>query len=683
MIAGKGRGIDVAKNKDGKNRIPFRLNLLFFAVFILFSALILRLGFIQIVQGDEFERELEQTSSETARIDAPRGLMYDRNGELIVDNELVLSLTYTNEQDVSDNERIRIATELSELIEVDREEIENIPERDKKDYWLVTHPDEAAELLTQEDRNTIEDDDELYDLQLERITEEQLDELNEELEIVAIWREMTSGYYDSPQRIKKGLSREEAHSISERLDNLSGVDILRDANRKYLYEDAFPRFFGRTGSIPRENLDEYLAKGYDRSDEVGTSFLEEYYEEALRGNKGEISSDNKSNSSGEESDGSRGNDLILSVDMALQQEVETIIDEEVDSSTGSFINDKEAYVVMMEPQTGEILSVSGYSDHLGTVSSSFEMGSTVKPATVMLGLQTGVINQHSVVVDRTLNIPYTPPISSVSNLGPVNYLTALERSSNVFMAHIAMELAGYNYGVSQTWNTTEYNEAYDTFRYYYDQFGLGAETGVDLPYESTGINGGNASPGNLLYLSFGQFDTYTPMQLAQYAATIANDGYRMKPQFVKQIREASADKSKLGAVRQQFEPTVMNKVNINNEYINMAQEGMWRVTNGSRGTARSYFNNTEYVAAGKTGTAEIRIRQDGTDRVVEGNNQAFIGYAPYDDPEVAIGVIVPYVYTDSSGGTSGIANTIARRSLDAYFDLRKDRPNIEPEDTDE
>ncbi|MFB4164749.1 peptidoglycan D,D-transpeptidase FtsI family protein [Alteribacillus sp. JSM 102045] len=673
----------VAKNKGGKNRIPFRLNLLFFAVFILFSALILRLGFIQIVQGDEFERELEQTSSETARIDAPRGLMYDRNGELVVDNELVLSLTYTNKQNVSDDDRIHIATELSKLIEVDEDELENLPERDQKDYWLVTHPEEANNLLTQEDRNSIEDDDELYELQLNRITEDQLDELDEEREIIAIWREMTSGYYNSPQRIKKGLSRDEAHSISERLDDLPGVDILRDANREYLYEDAFPRFFGRTGPIPRENLDEYLAKGYDRSDEVGTSFLEEHYEDAMRGIKGEISNDSKSNDSGEESNGSRGNDLVLSVDMALQQEVETIIDEEVDSSPGSFINNKEAYVVMMEPQTGEILSVSGYADHLGTVSSSFEMGSTVKPATVMLGLQTGVINENTIVEDRTLNIPYTPPISSVSNLGPVNYLTALERSSNVFMAHIAMELAGYNYGVSQSWNTTQYNEAYDTFRYYFDQFGLGSETRVDLPSESTGINGGNTNPGNLLYLSFGQFDTYTPMQLAQYVSTIANDGYRMKPQFVKQIREASADKSKLGAVRKQFEPTVLNRVDIDSRYINMAQQGMWRVTNGNRGTARSYFNNTDYTAAGKTGTAEIRIRQEGSGRLVDGNNQAFIGYAPYDDPEVAIAVIVPYVYKDSAGGTSGIANTIARRSLDAYFDLKEDRPDIEPSDMEE
>ncbi|SDH49351.1 cell elongation-specific peptidoglycan D,D-transpeptidase [Alteribacillus persepolensis] len=661
------------KKKNGtteKNGIPFRLNVLFFAVFILFSALILRLGFIQIVQGDEFEREQEQTSSEAVRIDAPRGLMYDRNGELVVDNELVLTLTYTNEQSVSDEERIRIATELSEIIEVDDDDIENIPERDLKDYWLVTHPDEALSLITQEDRDSVEEDEELYQIQLDRISDEQLQELDPQREIIAIWREMTSGYYDSPQRIKKGLAQEEAHRISERLDDLPGVDILRDANRNYLYEDAFPRFFGRIGSIPRESVDQYLAKGYDRSDEVGTSFLEQYYEEALRGQKGEVSNDSR-----EESSGSRGHDLVLSVDMALQQEVETIIDNEVDSAAGSFINDKSAYVVMMEPDTGELLAVAGYSDQIGTIASSFEMGSTVKPATVLLGLETGVISEHTVVYDRTINLPSTPPISSVSALGPVNYLSALERSSNVYMAHIAMEMAGYQYGVSQTWNVAQYNKAYDTFRYYYEQFGLGVETGIDLPYETTGINGGNQSPGNLLYLSFGQFDTYTPMQLAQYTAAIANDGYRMKPQLVKQIREPNADKSELGAVRQQFEPTVLNKVDIDERYIHMAQQGMWRVVNGSRGTARSYFNNTDYVAAGKTGTAEITVRREGTDNYVDGNNQAFIGYAPYDDPEVAIAVIVPNVYVS---GTSGIANRIARSSLDAYFDLKEERPDIEP-----
>ncbi|WP_240376652.1 penicillin-binding transpeptidase domain-containing protein [Bacillus piscicola] len=671
----------MTKLKNGKNHIPFRLNVLFFAVFLLFSTLVLRLGYIQIVQGDDFERDLEQSTSEVSRVDAPRGLMYDRNGELLVDNELTLSLTYTNKRDVTEEERIKIAKELSELINVEEKELKRLPERNKKDYWLATHPDEAQKLITQEDKEKVEEEEELYELQLARITDEKLRALEGERETIFIWGEMISGYYDAPQRIKKGLTRDEAHSIGERLDKMPGVDILRDANRKYLYEDAFPRFFGRTGPIPRENIAEYIAKGYNRSDEVGTSFLEEYYEKTLRGKKAVVKAKTTEEESTTETNGSRGNDLILSIDMALQQEVENIIDQEVGRSSGSFINSPQAYVVMMEPDTGEILAISGYTDHLGTVANSYEMGSTVKVATVALGLQTGVVGPGTVIYDQPIKLPYTPEISSVGTLGPVNYLSALERSSNVYMAQIAMKLAGYQYGVSQSWNTAQYHKAYETFRYYYSQFGLGVETGIDLPSETTGINGGKANPGNLLYLSFGQFDTYTPMQLAQFVATIANDGYRMKPRLVKGIREPNTNKNELGPVKKQFEPTVLNKVEINDAYIKMVQQGMWRVTNGSRGTARSYFTNTPYTVAGKTGTAQFRTRQESTNRLVDGNNQAFVGYAPFDNPEVSIAVVVPGVY---KSGRSGISHTIARRSLDAYFDLQKKRPDLEPnEETEE
>ncbi len=670
----------MAKKKNkGISQIPFRLNILFFVVFVLFSVLIVRLGLIQIVQGDDFERDLEETSAEEFRIDAPRGLMYDRNGELVVDNELTLSLTYTNRPEVSEEERIRIAKELSKLIEIDEEEKEKIPDRDKKDYWIATHPEEAQALITKEDRQKVEEDQELYKLQLKRIGEDKLQSLEDELEVVVIWREMISGYYHTPERIKKGITEKEAHQISERLDQLPGVDIIRDANRNYIYKDIFPSFFGQTGSIPREHLDEYLAKGYDRSDEVGTSFLEEQYEETLRGKKGEVYGADEENSA-EESKGSRGNDLVLSVDMALQKEVTEIINQEIGRTAGSFINKPEAYVVMMDPNTGEILAIAGYDDHLGTVSSSFEMGSTVKGATVLIGLQEGVVTPNTVIYDSPLDLPYTPTISSVSALGPVNYLTALERSSNIYMARIAMEVAGYRLGVTQSWNTTNYHEAYDTFRYYYSQFGLGTYTGIDLPSETIGIKGATTYPGNLLYLSFGQFDTYTPLQLAQYISTVANGGYRMKPRLVKEIREPNSDKTQLGPILQQFEPKVLNRVEIAPEYIEMVQQGFWRVINGSRGTARSYFVDAPYTAAGKTGTAEITERINGTGPSVEGNNQAFVAYAPYENPEVTVAVIVPGLYKSARGG---IANTIARRSLDAYFELKESRPGMEGETTEE
>ncbi len=120
-----------------KHHVPIRLNVLFFAVFILFSALILRLGMVQIVEGEEFVKELERTSNTTARIDAPRGLMYDRYGNVIVDNELELSVTYTNPSRVDNSQAVlEIAKELEQLIDV---ETDRVTDRDKRDYLFIAY----------------------------------------------------------------------------------------------------------------------------------------------------------------------------------------------------------------------------------------------------------------------------------------------------------------------------------------------------------------------------------------------------------------------------------------------------------------------------------------------------------------------------------------------------------------
>ncbi|WP_252311697.1 penicillin-binding protein 2 [Sinobaca sp. H24] len=668
----------MASRKNRKSHLPKRLNVLFFAVFILFSALILRLGFIQIVQGDTYERDLEEASEPVTRIDAPRGVMYDRNGEIAVDNQLILSLTYTNSSSVSDEERLDIAEKLSGYLEMDTE---GITDRDLKDYWLLTREEEAESLLSEEEMaSASEDGVDPYDLQLEKITDEQLSDIQgTELEVVAVWREMISGYNDSPQRVKENLTEKEAHEISVRLEELPGVDLLRDSNRQYVFDESFPGFFGSVGSIPRETIDEYLALGYDRSDLVGTSFLEEEYESALRGVKGELLDSEEAAGNGAETTGSRGNDLVLSVDMALQQDLETIVDEQVGGQSGNFVNDEDAYAVMIEPSTGEILAASGYQNQVGTVSSSFEMGSTVKMATVMAGLQEGVVTADTYINDTPISLPGSSDISSASDsIGSVNYLGALERSSNIYMSEIAMRLADYERG--GTFDTGEVQEAYDTLRYYYNQFGLGTETGIDLPSESAGISGGYGNPGNLLYLSFGQFDTYTPMQLAQYVATIANDGYRIEPHFVKEVRQSNPDKSNMGSISQQIQPSIMNKLSVDDEYIDMAQEGMLEVVEGSNGTARSYFGDAPYDPAGKTGTAQVTVRSESSGELVTNAvNQAFVGYAPYDNPEVAIAVIVPYTYLEENGGRNGVANTIARQAMDAYFELKEERPEVDAE----
>lgn len=682
-----------------------RLNVLFFTVFILFSALILRLGMVQIVEGQEFVKELENTSNTTARIDAPRGIMYDRYGNIVVDNELELSVTYTNPSRTTRSETmLELARELEELIDV---ETDRITERDKRDYLLLLMTEEDRyELVTREERNELESTSDEYRLEVERVPEEALEALTEkELRVLAIFREMSRGYANAPQRIKRGITDEEAHLLSENLYRLPGVDIQRDSRRTYVYGNSFRSLFGSTGSIPREKLDHYVSRGYDRSDYVGTSFLELQYEDVLRGQKAVVESITLSSggqtteSSINEKLGQRGNDLVLSLDMELQQRLEEIIEEEMKKAGNSFILDRSAYGVLMDPKTGDILAMAGFNDpvgqnrdnktdHIGNVTKAFEMGSSIKAASVLTGFESGVAHPGKMFNDRPIRLPSTPEKKSVRNYGWVNDQKALEVSSNVYMFEMGMLMAGCHYPNNCRWSNLE--GAYDEVRYSFSQFGLGVETGIDLPVTFTGLAGGSRQPGNLLDLMIGQYDTYTPLQLTQYIATIANDGYRVKPRLVTDIREPVADRNELGAVIQKFEPHILNRIDMSDEYISRVQQGLRNVM--TSGTASGRFSNKPYQPAGKTGTAQVRVAVGEGDnrRLVDGNTQSLVGYAPFDNPEVAFAVVVPNVKLERNGGRQGMAQEIASKALDAYFDLKEvrngpkatDRPLLEQPDSE-
>ncbi|WP_245415692.1 penicillin-binding transpeptidase domain-containing protein [Alteribacter populi] len=664
--------------KKQKAHVPVRLNILFFVVFVLFSALILRLGVVQIVQGEEYQEQLERTVNISSPVEAPRGLIYDRYGNVVVDNELQMTVTYTNRR-TSTKEMLEVARELNEYITV---EPDRINERDQKDFWLLINQEEnemldllsvgeTVEVLSLEEQRELDlDEEEAYAERLDRITDDHLDLITEEgHEVFAIWREFNAGYNHLPHKVLRGIEYDAAAEIMEQMEHLPGVDIVRDSERKYPYEGSLRGVFGEVGSIPRDHIEQFLANGYTRNEEVGTSYLESQYENVLRGRNGSL--ENHMNRSGEflrnpeEKLGSRGNDLILSIDMELQQRVEEIIENEISSSARHFLAEEDAYVVMMDPNTGDVLSMAGLNSDLGTFTSAYEVGSSMKGATVLAGYETGVFNHGEQIIDRTLDLPATPAIRSHQALGRINDLQALERSSNIYMAEVGMRLINYIPGISGT-NWGNYHAAYDTLRYYYSQFGLGVETGIDLPNEFIGVDGGYGSPGNMLYLTFGQFDTYTPMQLAQYVSTIANDGYRVAPRLVTEIRDPGKNKHELGSLSKQMEPKVLNRIDMSDQDIQRVQQGFHRVMNGSQGTARQYFNNLDFEAAGKTGTAQVKVNGQ------DGNNQTLVGYAPYDNPEVAFSIVVPGVAIRDAGG---IANRIGVEILEAYFDLKEGRPS--------
>ncbi|WP_311772964.1 peptidoglycan D,D-transpeptidase FtsI family protein [Listeria booriae] len=682
-------------NKQKKKRqvIPLRLNILFFVIFILFSALILRLGVVQIVQGETYKRQLEETDDVSVTKNVPRGVIYDRNYNLLVGNSAVKSITYARSEKTPPSEMISVAKKLDKLITVTPDT--KLTERDLQDYWILTHEKESLARLTKAEQNL--DGAKAYKKQVENVTKADLDSLSDEdKRIATIYKKMTAGYALSQVAIKsKGVTDEEIAKVSENLESLPGVDTTTDWNRFYTYDETLRSILGSVSTekqgIPSDKVDYYLAQGYSRNDRVGRSYLEAQYESVLAGQKSKSNSVLDSNGNivetVEKYEGSKGKDLVLSVDVEFQKKVEEILKNNMQigkASGGSDLFDR-AFAVAMDPYTGQVLALAGqqinnkgeYEDYsLGNFTTAYNMGSAVKGATVLGGIMDGAISENQTFYDQPIKFKGTKKKSSWFNrsgeggrtLDPIG---ALEISSNSYMYQVSMKMAGAKYVYDGPFRAS--TDTFDTMRYYYNQFGLGVKTGIDLPGEQIGFKGDDKTVGKILDFSIGQYDSYTPLQLAQYGATIANGGYRVQPTMLKEIRDPSTNGDTVGKVATEIEPKVLNQIGAPASAIKEVQEGFYAVTHGSSGTGKSYFNDIPVSVAGKTGTAQAYYdgpKKESTMAVVW--NTTFVGYAPAEKPEISIAVVVPWGYRENSSDPK-INMKISQQIFKAYFDLKEER----------
>ncbi|KFN01924.1 penicillin-binding protein 2 [Bacillus clarus] len=698
------------KQKKKSNRaVPIRLNILFFCVFLLFSAIIVQLGKVQIVDGETYKNEVEKKENATVSLSVPRGKIFDREGKPVVDNKSLRTITYTKVKGIKSEDMLKIARQLAEIIEMPQEDIDKLTETDKKDFWMQLNPEIAKELVSKQEIEKFREKDitgkeldkKTEELKRKRVTDKNLQELtSQDLEVLAIKSKMTSGYQMAPQIIKKDVTEKEYTVISENLANLPGVDASVDWERFYANDGLFRSVLGSVTSadegLPRERLDYYLVRNYNRNDRVGKSYIEQQYEDVLHGTKKEVRNlaDKEGNTIKTEtvSEGKSGKNLTLTIDMELQKKVEEIIEKNLKAYKGSEPLLDRAFVVMMNPKNGQVLSMAGkklvekdgkteVEDYaLGTMTSSYELGSTVKGATLLTGYQTEAITPGTYFYDAPMKFKGTREKKSWQSFGNIDDLRALQVSSNVYMFNTALKLAGVDYVRNSSLDIKQ--EYFDKMRYYFRQFGLGVPTGIDLPNETAGqIGRKDNQPGFLLDFSIGQYDTYTPLQLAQYVSTIANGGYRMKPQIIQEIREQTTQKDEIGKVVQSIEPVILNKIDMKEEYINRVKEGFRRVFQEGDGTGVKTFQKAPYKPAGKTGTAQTvyggdnNIGRNAKGERIECYNLTLAGYAPYDNPEVAFSVVVPWVHNDKVGINSAIGKDI----LDEYFNLKKQRVTGESE----
>jgi len=658
-----------------------RINVIFIAVMALLTVLVLRLGYLQIAKGESYKKAVDSNENIEVNESVPRGRIYDRNGKLLVDNTSKKSITYTRGRMTTTTEILETAAQLAKYIKMPTDAL---TKRDQQDYFILTHNNQVKKLMAKEyelfEQGLLTQ--EQYDEALyKKISKKYTDQLSaEQLEIAAIYREMSSGSQLNPQTIKNDAVTEQEYAlVSQNLSKLPGVDTSMDWDRKYLYGKTLKTMFGKVSSkeegLPKDLADYYLAKGYSRNDRVGQSYLEYQYENVLRGQKKKMRyiTDKSGKIIDTEvlDEGSRGNDLILTIDIDLQKKVESYVDKHIGilRSEGAKDMDK-VLVVVQDPNNGDILALAGrqidkngkITDyHYGTFTSQYAVGSTVKGATLLTGYSNNAISVGEEMIDEPLKFEGGLTKRSYFNQDgkvKISDKEALMHSSNVYMFKTALKMAGTNYTNNMSL-PADITEAGLKIRKGFNQFGLGVKTGIDLPNEVTGQTGVlKNNPGNYLDLAIGQYDTYTPLQLSQYISTIANDGYRIQTHLVKEIREPSKT-DRLGPVKKVFTGKVLNRINNSQTEIDQVKDGFDMVFNRIEGTGYSSFNKTKVKSAGKTGTAEVI--QDGKPRV----NSTYIGYAPEKNPELSFSII----YTNQPVPPPWLpGGDLGRDIINAYFD---------------
>ena len=673
------------KSKDIKETIEKRYNILIIIICIIMIILGINLFIVQILKHDYYLKKVEQLSQNiVTSTSTPRGRIYDRNGEIIVDNEAVKVIFYKKPSGITTKEEIEIAYKVAQMIEVD---YENLSETNLKKFWILNNKEESDKLITSEEWQQLEErkitSSDIENLKIERI-DEQLNDYEEiDLKSAYIYYLMNVGYsYDEKIIKKEDVSDKEYAMIAENVNNLKGFDVRLDWNRVYPYGDVFKTILGSVSTnetgIPYELKDYYLDLGYSLNDRVGISYLEYQYESILKGEKTvyQILDDGTRKIIDE---GSRGNDIILTIDIKLQKEVEKILEEEVlkgkDYPNTKYYN--RSFVIISDPNTGEILAMAGkqvvekdgkyevYDYTPGIVTTPVTAGSIVKGASHAVGYKTGALEIGEIRYDTCLKIADTPSKCSWTNLGNIDDIGALKYSSNVYQFYTAINVGKGTYTYNGKLNIDPI--AFDIYRNTFKQFGLGVKTGIDLPVESLGYTSDSTLPGHLLDFAIGQFDTYTPIQLSQYINTIANGGYRVQPHLLKAVYKPTKDG--LTNLLYETDTVILNKIDLEEKYIERIQEG-FRANMVSSGLGVNFIN-TKYNAAGKTGTSESFIDTDG-DGIVdkETMSNTFGAYAPYDNPKVSFVVVSPDIYyKETSTSRAPINRNITYRISSKYFEM--------------
>ncbi|SMC83089.1 penicillin-binding protein 2 [Sporomusa malonica] len=591
-------------------RLNSRLEILSLVMIFIFVALVSRLGYLQMAQGQYYGRLADGNRIRLIPIMAPRGVFYDRNGVMLVSNRPGFTVSLLP---ISGPVPDEVIIKLSGILNMNIQEIKS---------KLSQH----------------------------------------------------TGSFE-PVRVKTDVGPDIVTKIEERRAELPGVVIEIQPLRNYVNNELAAHIFGYVSEINDVELEKRKAEGYKSGDIVGKFGLENVYDKEIRGTDGgnqvEVDVNGRPVQVLGKKDPLPGHNLVLTIDYRVQKAAEAAIDEQLAylQTKTEFAKAKAAAAVVLNPKTGEILAMvsrPAFNPNLfnggisekdwkllndnpyhpmdnKAISGEYPPGSTFKIVTGTAALELGKVTPEEKILDTGTHWIIPKGNAMGEALGWINFREALSKSDNVYFYEMGNRL-----GV-------------DNLEKYARMFGLGAFTGINLPGESDGLVANRRYKekvyGEDWYLSetfdaaIGQgFQLTTPLQMAMVIGQIANGGHRYKPNLVSKITGYNGD------VIKTFAPEEIGQVSISNSTLNLIRESLREVAQEG-GTAAADFGDFPIAIAGKTGTAENSHGHD---------HGWFVAYGPYEDPRVAVAIIV-----EQGGFGASSAVPIAKKIMEAAFNINQ------------
>lgn len=683
--------------KINKKEINFRYNLITIFTYIVGVILIVQLFNLQIVNGAKYRQESNTRLTRESTLEAARGDILDRSGNILVTSSQKFNLElYKSKIDTEtlNNSILKIVNVLEkyEVRYTDSFPISINPFQftisdDNLKKWKKNN--EIDENATAEEA--------FYVFKNKyKISNQDVSEIRK---IIAIRYAISIEGYSSTKSltIAKDIPREAIAEFSENSDNYPGINISVQPVRLYKEGTLASHILGYAAKI---SDDEYknLKDDYDQNDLIGKTGIESLFEKYLKGKKGtkqiDMAVDGTTTAEVVEDEAIAGSNVILTIDSKLQKIAEEALKDNIEKikngGFGKVYDAKGGSCVVMNVKTGEVLAMASYPDYNPQsfangisseewksynentsypllnkcIQSAYEPGSIFKMVTAIAGLESGNISLTERINDTGVYKKYGTDwkcwyyTDYHTGHGYLNVIGAIQKSCNFFFYETADRM-----GI-------------DTLDKYAKYFGLGTKTGIELPGEVSGnlaskeyVKSINESwnPGDTINAAIGQgYNKFTPLQMAKYISMVANGGNKVDAGIVKSIQnadgtEVSKDEinkfvsEKLGISKD----NESEDITLNSEYVNAVKEGMRSVTSGEAGTAYARFKNFNISVGGKTGSAEAGKDANGKDIV----NAWFAAFAPYEDPEIAVVVMV------ENGGHGNYTAEAVRNVMAEYFGM--------------